>query len=249
MDPIQDPGGGLFGFFAWLLWKVYRFFPEGGFGFLLLALLLAVLVNVFFVPHLWRSVAKDIAYLAAGKVEKLESGGFNEYLLFLGLKTLTMLFLACLLHSAAGRTLVDGRQLFGFALSAPKGLLQAGLVVADVVIFGALVLLGGAVDDRDERLSRTTVAPYPGRSLADLYSQGGTYMNVQEADGKLSTTRTTLAGQFAWVDVLVVAATQVVYWFWSGGALVLFHCFLAAALLMELVRMLFVAIHHKRTFG
>jgi hypothetical protein len=41
----------------------------------------------------------------------------------------------------------------------------------------------------------------------------------------------------------------VCYWYWSVASLVLMQCFLAAALLMEAARMVFVHIQHRQTFG
>ena len=210
------------------------------------ALVLAAVVNLFFVPHLWRSVADDIAYLAEGVVKPVESGGFSSYMIFLGLKTLTMLLLAGFLQSNAGQMLIAERYFCGVALVARPAALQVALGVGDFVLMVVLAAMGGAVDGRDEKLGRTTMAPYPSRGLGDLFGQGGVYVNG--GDGATDSV-TTLAGQHAWLETAAMGTILALYWRWSWASLLALHCFVAVSVAMELVRMLFVAIHHRRTFG
>ena len=101
MQEIPDTGGGLSGFIAWLLWRVYVYFPfEGTWDWLLLIIFLAVLARCIMIP-VWSRMMKS-------------AGRSNEDRILL----LTFPFLGDLLwpwlviglfNTAAGRTFLEGR--------------------------------------------------------------------------------------------------------------------------------------------
>ena len=65
MQEIPDAGGGVAGFIAWLLWRVYVYFPfEGTWDWLVLFIFLAALTRVGAIP----SSRKLIQWVTSGSL-------------------------------------------------------------------------------------------------------------------------------------------------------------------------------------
>ena len=244
MQPIPDTGGGLSGFLAHGLWHVYRFFPfEGTWDWLLLCFLLTAAIRLLFLPRLWSLVRTDMQTLAAGaSCHKGEALALGWSLFDLA----SMWFLVWLFHTRGGRTFLDGRTWFLSASPTEVDrltfwtslIVQSGIAVTGWRLYGLVVSGMQAF-----RVARST--PYPDRSLFSLYSGGGAFKFSPPVENAGPST----GGPNLAFAATVICLAHVFYWYWSVASLVIMLCFVITGVLSELVRMVFVYVHHKRMFG
>jgi len=241
MPTVPETGTGLSGFLAHGLWLVYRHFPlSGTWDWILLVALLGVLVRALFVPHLWMAVRDDMRILQARTIEP--SG--QDVWTFLW-DTVSMWFLVWFFHTAAGRTFLQGRHAFG--VESPSHVHRGIYFLSIVLCLGlgiALIRLSFKVDARNAALSPGRPTPYTDRGFLSLYGGGGVYLRHQGSETKIAD-----SGSIVWVEAFILFCAHLVYWYWSVATLALFVVFLATGVGTEAVRMGFVYVLHKRTFG
>jgi hypothetical protein len=232
-DEVQ--GSGLAGFLAHALWKLYRHFPlEGSWDWLLLFLSLGMITQLSFMPYLWRCVEADIKMLRdrrGGEESAPIQGGVPG--LFRGGGW--MFFFLWFFATTEGQTCLNRRFLFGgMALGASDGHHQ---IVSGLIVFGLLILLT-ALPEHFGNTAKVT-APFRDRGFWSLWQGGGTF----EANKG-----STVEGVTFFLGLLLLFA-HLLYWYWSEASLALMQCFLAAALMADALRVVFVYVLHKRYFG
>ena len=111
MQEIPDTGGGLSGFIAWLLWRVYQYFPfEGTWDWLLLFIFLAVLTRVGAMP----SSRKLIKWMTSQRdLSDADPRWLLPYLHNLFTQTGVMLVFMWFFSTDAANTFLAGRTCFG----------------------------------------------------------------------------------------------------------------------------------------
>ena len=241
MQPIPNTGGGFSGFLAHGLWHVYRHFPSPGrWDWLFLILCLAVVTRALFVPYVWKCVKADMANLRSRKISQANQS-MVPVLWDIGL----MWFLVWFFHGEAGRTLLEGRCGIGSALPSEthRGLFWACLVVC-TFLPGIMGGLEDRVKRRNQMVMPSSPQPYPDRGFLSLYGGGGVFFEGGERGPKIEESVRVVVGEAA-----AIAFAHWVYWYWSVVSEFLFIAFLLTAVATEAVRMLFVYILHKRTFG
>lgn len=246
MRPIPDTGSGLSGFLAHGRWQVYAHFPSpGGRDWLLLFLTLSTLVHVVFLPYLWRHVSRDMVRLREGK-EGFPAG--TMWIMYWGIFWLC--YFLWFFQTLAGRTFLEKRDLGWIPgltrtpLTKPYLMLQLYAVLPLVVLFVSFACLESRLIRRDRVAGITRSRPAARRDLVSLYAGGGTFVHWVEGVPRVSLARCAFSKA-----TLMVILCHVFYWFWSSASLVLMYCFLLAAAVSEMFRILFVYILHKRTFG
>ena len=236
MSEIPEMGGGLSGFLASGLWRVYGFFPgEGTWDWLLLFVLLGLVTQALFLPYLWRAVNADMTMLDS-------SGGddqSNQSVWASMWDIAWMFFYIWFFRSESGRTLLEGRTWVGSGESIPRSVYWISFAVF-FACAGLVSAIGFKVDERNKAMGVSRSRQYPSRGFLSLYGGGG----VHFVDGKMEECVTVLQ---AAATVRIVAL--VCYWYWSPASVSLMYCFLLGAILADGFRMLFVYIAHKRTFG
>jgi len=96
-------------------------------------------------------------------------------------------------------------------------------------------------DEPRRRLAAGKPQPFTDRSILNLYLGGGIFYDSQS---EIST-----ATDFIFMTFFVIAGFHVFYWYWSAASIILMLAVSSAAILNEVVRMTFVYVLHKRTFG
>ena len=242
MTAIPETGGGLSGFLGHLLWKFYQYFPSSGhWDWLLLIVLLGVLVRLLYLPWLWKNVEADMTLLKTGKVG--DSSGLNP----IGWDMAYAFFLIWFFWTTAGQTFVSGRS--GSPDAVAQWLFWLTLV-ACVAIIVIVVRVGGWVNKRNEAIAPTKSEPYPDRDLMSLYGGGGVFFGYEIVDEKV--TKNEIINPYLSLVAMEAAFfifAHVFYWYWSVVSVTIFLVFVVTGALTEMVRMLFVYILHKRTFG
>ena len=242
METIPDTGGGLSGFIASIIWQVYRYFPSSGrWDWLLLFFALALLGVALFWPYLWKAVAKDMQVLEDNEIYS----SIQETVLLVWGQVWQWL-LIMFFYSDAGRALLEGRQWFGSgSLSEVSRTLFWITLGVDVVMEIVLLALVGLAAEQTDALATGTPMPFRERNIANLFCGGGTFYFYQE-DGSLEVSGT---GVMIALYPMVGFLGLIFYWYWSAASILLMHTMSLAIILNEVVRMTFVYIHHKRTFG
>lgn len=246
MQAIPDTGPGLSGFLAHLLWQVYAWFPSAGrYDWALLLLAIGPAICGLYVPWMWKAIGADMRTLKDGVMRDLR---FAHAMLLAGA---TLYVLLWFFHTSAGKTFLGGRA--AWWIEAPTDVsrsfyfLVLGVVVATGVAAG---VCSAAVERRYRSLASaamvlTRPAPYPDRSLLSLYGHGGVFLLRNEREGKTLNVNPSALNAASVLNLIPL----LFYWYWSVASLVLMLGFLLGALASEAVRMLFVYVHHKRTFG
>ena len=243
---IPDTGGGLSGFLASLLWHVYTYFPfQGTWDWLLLVFVLAVASHVVFLPYLWKAVQADMKIFSEGKVLAEESGSNQGFWPFL-FNTFCMWLLIWFFHTQAGRTLLEGREWLGSRAPSDTagGFFWVSLIVHLAICLPLGNLGGFIVEKKGSQADRS--GPFLDRGLASLYGGGGIIV-WQTKKGTLD--RFSAISPVAIEILLVILPAHVLYWYWSIASLSIMLSFTIAGVLNEAVRMCFVYVLHKRTFG
>ena len=238
MQTIPDTGGGLSGFIASLIWHGYRHFPsQGRWDWLLLFFALAGFGIALFWPYLWKAISADMEVL---KARKNDVSGQQVVLFFWS--QLWQWLLIWFFYTDAGKTLLAGRP--GSLSEVSRTLFWISLGVNLVVIIG-LGTLGTSLEDRIKSMAAGFPMPLHDRSLLHLYAGGGIFYS-REKDG---TTKLEPAGMMIILLPVIGFLTHVFYWYWSAASIVLMHTITCTVVLNEIVRMTFVYILHRRTFG
>ena len=242
METIPDTGGGLSGFIASIIWQVYRYFPSSGrWDWLLLFFALAGLGIALFWPYLWKAVAADMRLLANQEYDVTN----QEIVLFLWGQVWQWLLIG-FFYTHAGQTLLFRRELFGWAsLSEVSRVLFWISLVINFVVMIVLANLGANLDERAERLASGAPMPFAERSLLNIYCGGGIFY-TQSDDGSLDIET---VGMFVTFFLAVSFLAHVFYWYWSAASILMMATVSCTAILNEVVRMTFVYIQHRRTFG
>ena len=241
MAAIPETGGGLSGFLGHLLWKFYQYFPSSGhWDWLLLIVLLGVLVRLLYLPWLWKNVEADMTLLKTGKVG--DSSGLNP----IGWDMAYAFFLIWFFWTTAGQTFVSGRS------GSPDAVARWLFWLTLIACFALTVILlnVGRVNERNKAMAPTKPEPYPDRSLMSLYGGGGVFFVPEVVNGKV--TENGKIASFACpvpMEAVAFFFAHLFYWYWSVVSVTIFLVFVVTGALTEMVRMLFVYILHKRTFG
>ena len=242
MQTIPDTGGGLSGFIASLIWHVYRFFPSSSrWDWLLLFFALTLLGCALFWPYLWKTVSADMQLLAKG-----EHDGSNQELVLFLWGQVWLWILVWFFYTDAGQTLLSGRRWFdsGAPSEVSRILFWFSLVINFLVMVG-LISLGVRLDDRSQRLANGTTRPFAERSILNLYCGGGAFFFLADDGTKENWPVGIVIALFPLINFIL----HICYWYWSAASILLMDTMLCTILLNELVRMTFVYILHKRTFG
>ena len=134
MQEIPDTGGGPSGFVAWLLWRVYVYFPfEGTWDWLLLFILLAVLTRLGAMRSSW----KLIKWMASRARAKRSEPVYALVLHNVFTQTGVMLFFVWFFSADVGRTFLVARTWSG-------GVPVLGANTAPLLWIGFLLLTGCA---------------------------------------------------------------------------------------------------------
>ncbi len=244
MATIPETGPGVSGFLAAILWRIYPLFPSSGReDWLLLFLGVALAAHLLFLPHLWESVRADMAYLKDGRAAV--GGGKQGTVAALG-AVACLAFALCFFSTEAGRTFLQGRHLLR-AVEATDAAWWLPWTVSVILLVGAwttLSVLERKIDSRNRAMAAVSPYPYQRRTGADLYAGGGIFVNLKQ--GKPTIQHVMSA---TWFELL---AGIVAHLFCLAGpiaCLVLIQCFVLSAAVMDGIRMLFVAVNHKATFG
>ena len=244
MTAIPETGGGLSGFLGHLLWKFYQYFPSSGhWDWLLLILLLGVLVRVLYLPWLWKSVEADMTLLKTGKVGV--STGTEWPILW---DTAYALFLAWFFWTTAGQTFVSGRS--GSPDAVARRLFWLTLIACVALVVILISTFETRVNKRNKAIAPKKSEPYPDRDLMSLYGGGGVFFIYEIVDGKLTKNAIIqIAASLMCKETVAFILVHLFYWYWSVVSVTIFLVFVVTGALTEMVRMLFVYILHKRTFG
>ena len=242
METVPDTGGGLSGFIANLLWQIYRYFPYAhAWDWLLLFSALALLGVALFWPYLWKAVAADMRLL---QNREYEISSQEVALFWWG--QVWQWFLIWFFYTDAGKTLLVGRQWFD---TVPLSEVNRTLFWISLgVHFGLMLFFGwvvNAVCEWTERRATGRPKPFRERTLLALFNGGGTfYSHKKDGSAELEVTGIPIA-----IFSVVSFVAHVVYWYWSAASLLLMMTVTCAIMLNEVVRMTFVYILHRRTFG
>ena len=242
-----ETGGGLSGFLARGLWMLYQRVPsEGEADWLILFIALALITYVLHMPHLWRSVKKDMNVLAEGLVVD-ESQSMKRIWVNL-MAFLSLFFLLWFFHTDAGSAFLEGRHdVFGNQLTGSKGGFVSGSFLAALLL--TVVLPATAlkvVDFIESRPPGPQTRPFSDRRLSHLFAGGGDFVykvgQSEKTDDRM--------GMIAPIALaFVIALLCLIYKKWSAASIWLMWCFMLVSLLEDVCRMVFVFILHKRTFG
>ena len=238
-QPIPKTGGGLSGFIAYGLWQVYQFFPfEGTWDWLLLVFVLAVASHVVFLPHLWKVIQSDMKSLSEHKPEGLGQTAFPSLW-----EQFCMWMLVWFFHSEAGRTLLAGRSWTSNRLPSETagGLFWVSLALHFLLVL-SLVGLVAAVEEKRKSCYMHGTGPFSDRGFLSLFAGGG--VAIEKGKSEVEALGTPLQ-----VETSLIFLAHLFYWYWSIASLTIMLCFTLAAVLNEAVRMWFVYVLHKRTFG
>ena len=241
MEQTPDTGGGFAGFLAAGLWHVYRFFPSSGrWDWLLLFSLLALVVYGLFWPHLWKAIQADMRILAERRVELPN----QDVVVFLW-SAVSLSALLWFFHTPAGKTFLQGREWFatGTPLDVGSRLFWFSFLFHLALFFSAHYLFL-KLNAFDETLTNGTPRPYTNRSLPCLFGGGGIFYRSKGNNRELHQ-KVSMLGMISTLSIYL----HLFYWYWSRASLILMLLFTAAAALNEAVRMGFVFVQHKRTFG
>ena len=242
METTPDTGGGLSGFIANIIWYGYRYFPfAGSWDWLLLFFALALLGIAMFWPYLWKAVAADMRLL-----DEHDFDISNQEMALVLWGQVWQWLLVWFFYTDAGKTLFDGRQWFGSGSPAEVSRVLFWIsLAANFLLTIGIGILGTSIDERVTVSGGGRPAPYPDRGLLSLYKGGGIFYSREE-DGTLK--EETTGVMFILIPVINFVM-HVFYWYWSAASILLMHTMLCAVILNEIVRMTFVYILHKRTFG
>jgi len=243
--PIPETGGGLSGFIAHYLWHVYRHFPSSGRGdWLLLFLLLATLVHVLFLPYLWKAVQADMAILRDERVT--EQGSLQVVWLALWDGAM-MFFLLWFFHTEAGQTFLESRAFgpFGELSEGSAGLYWLALVSTGAAMGVIQGVVHDRIDERNKATGTTVPKPYTRLGVLDAYAGGGVFVALNDKKQAVIEDMVSVIS----AELAAVIVSLLCYWYWSAASVTLMMCFVAAGVLAEVARMLFVYIQHQRTFG
>ena len=274
MAVIPDTGGGLSGFIAHGLWKLYQYFPSSGrWDWLLLVFLLAVLVRVLYLPLLWKSVKADMDLLREGGA-CVSRASWLTWIWDVG----SAFFLVWFFHTAAGRTFLAGRSFGPDVVAAGLFWLSWGW---NACVGGGAMELAKLLDARDKAIGLSCSAPYADRGLLSLFGGGGVFFNPAEEGkkGKLDDNAPPVGIKSAFFFLVYVlralfnpaeegekgpfgenmppvgmesaffVLAHMFYWYWSVVSVTIFSAFILSGVLTEIVRMVFVYILHRRVFG
>ena len=235
---VPDTGGGLSGFLASGLWRVYRHFPSAGrWDWLFLFVMLVPAVHLLFLPLLWKAVRADMQILAQGSCDTPNQDAWTATAAMISMWWLVWFF-----QTAAGRTFLTGRPCFQWSpLEVSRNLFWLSLafhVGANMVT----AVVCGKIDERNKAASPPASKPYRDRTLSNLFAGGGIFVIGRD---KYATQG---GGQVILPGVTIFLA-HLFYWYWSTASLILMAVCMLAVLVNEAIRMVFVYILHKRTFG
>ena len=239
MAVIPDTGGGLSGFIAHGLWKLYQYFPSSGrWDWFLLMFLLAVLVRLLFLPMLWKSVKADMDLLRQGKVS--ESNASRWTAMWDGYSAF---FLVWFFYTTAGRTFLAGRFGHPAATATKMFWLSLGLSIAVGSVLGWIVFL---LAQRDKATRPSCSTPYADRDLLNLFGGGGILFcrSTKDAEAEYAVNLPPV-----FMESVLFFFALVFYWYWSVVSVTIFSAFILSGVLTEIVRMVFVYILHKQVFG
>ena len=242
MQAVPDTGAGLSGFLGHSLWQAYRHFPSpGGSDWLLLFILISVGVHGLFLPHLWKSVGRDIEHLQEGTPWHATRG-----FLATCFATGSRFFFLWFFGTPAGRTFIEGRRLLWIApITEGSRLLYWGLLMVTISLpWFVLEALEKKVDRTNEGTRAPRSQAHERRNFLTLYAGGGVFTYQADGDTGICGCEGVLTK-----ETLFVSVPLVFYWYWSAASLTLMWCFVCAAVLFEAARLGFVHIQHKRTFG
>ena len=242
METVPDTGGGLSGFIASIIWQVYRYFPSSGsWDWLLLFFALTILGIALFWPYLWRAVSEDMRILAEQEIEN----PVQELVLFVWAQVWQWLLIV-FFYSDAGRALLEKRQWFGSGSLAEVNRTLYWISFGTIVVLVILIVV--CVDAITKRTASSTTGkpmPFRERSLTNLFCGGGVFY-YYDGNGTLVESGTgVMIALFPAANFLFL----VFYWYWSAASILLMHSMLLAVLFNEVVRMTFIYIQHRRTFG
>ena len=238
MAVVPDTGGGLSGFIAHGLWKLYQYFPSSGrWDWLLLVFLLAVLVRILYLPLLWKSVKADMDLLRQGK-----AGASKASMLTVIWDVGSAFFLVWFFHTAAGRTFLARRSL-------GPDVVATGLFWFSLVWSGAAVMgcdrMNSLLNQRNKAIAPSCSAPYADRGLLSLFGGGGVFYTPGEEGEEGVVNNAPMVG----IESRFFFLAHVFYWYWSIASVTIFSAFILSGVLTEIVRMVFVYILHKQVFG
>ena len=243
MAVVPDTGGGLSGFIAHGLWKLYQYFPSSGrWDWLLLVFLLAVLVRVLYLPLLWKSVKADMDLLKEGKID------VSHVTVITALWDIgSAFFLAWFFYTTAGQTFLPGR--FGRPDAVATGLWFWLPLGGSIAVTGGVALLAYLVYERNKAMGPSRSVPYADRRLLSLFGGGGVFTEpAAEGNGKVVPTDATTVTPVLMESMLFCSA-YMYYWYWSVASVTIFSAFILSGVLTEIVRMVFVYILHRQVFG
>ena len=245
MQAIPDTGGGFSGFIAHALWQVYQYFPfSGTWDWLVLIIVLAALVRLLFLPHLWKAVQADMRVFSEQRVlSDSEISRQNYWCFFWDMFCMWMMI--WFFHTSAGRTLLEERAWIGDKL--PSDSAGALFWVSALFHFFSMApfgVLADSVDKKRKSFSSDRSQPFPDRGLISLVAGGGVLV---EQTGK-GTSQFEIVPAIG-MDLLVALVAHVFYWYWSIASLMIMLSFAITGVLMEGIRMWFVYLLHKKTFG
>ena len=164
MPDFPATDGGLSGFIATALWRVYCFFPSRGhWDWLLFFFCLALLVRGLYLPHLWNAVSADMGLL---KTRKVEAANQDTWTFFWDIGSLS--FLLWFFHTPAGQTFVNGRVIFtSLSLAGVSRITFWGSLVTVFLWFLLEYRLSEAVQSRNNAMKPTGPCEYPERNFDD----------------------------------------------------------------------------------
>jgi hypothetical protein len=237
-------GTGLSGFLAHALQPLYDHFPfRDQFDWLVLFLLVGAVTYLLFLPYLWKSIQADMACLRASH-DHVPNQGLVAGIWGFGCLAAMLWFF----HTEAGRTAFLGRRelpLIGPLVETSRELYWFSLVFV-VLVLGLLAYLDGEASERNHALRLQRSRPARKRDFLSLYGGGGTYISLV---GGVPAVQSTFTSSVVLWQALAILAAHLLYWYWSAASLLLMHCFLLMAVLGDGVRVGFVYVLHRRTFG
>jgi hypothetical protein len=149
-------------------------------------------------------------------------------------------------HTPGGQTFFAGRLWFG---GTPSAIAGHGLFWTSVGLHFAVCLCAMNLRNQLERKYKTLQSdhsfPFSDRSLISLFGGGGLLGRMHKA----AETKLELAFPPAWFDAFFILVALTLYWYWSVASLIVMLFLVVTGVLTEVVRMTFVYILHKRTFG
>ena len=240
-------GGGLSGFLARGLWMLYQRFPsEGEADWLILFIALALLTYVLYAPYMWRSVKKDMVVLEEGLVS--EKSASRQGIALIRMASLSLCFLLWFFHTDAGSAFLQGRyDVFGNHLPQLDGSFVTWSFSAALLLEVVLIAIALKVDSCIEPPPGRQTRPFPDRRLSYLFAGGGIFAVKPERGIERTDISIGLIAPI--ILAFVIAFLCIIYKKWSAASIWLMWCFMLVSLLVDVCRMVFVFILHKRTFG